>query len=457
MKKVIILLLILFVTGCMVEPDCDINRDGTVTDNELAMCGEVEQYGPYTDITLPTEQGDLAVRLWLPEEEPRYDEGAPIAIYVAGGYEEKDLKNDAPAQDMLVISFLFPGVSESSTGRSSQGTYDFRGDNCIKALRDIILYAGGELKDSNGQTITEVVEINILTDNIGTIGVSNGGNLPIATAAVYGDEIKNHLDYIIQWETPVASQVATRDLGEIILEPLLENPSPKRGEFFNPRYSGYGTKQIEVNYDDLAYDPNSLFPIFHDGNGDGEYTTTDTSNGPSPDLNQDGELTTDEDFPLDFYPGLTKDVYSRPVTHALLDNGVLTLANWPSNIATPDQADAYWNLRESVYLYDDALDNIPGLEGMFLASIEDHVQSNPYKSHIRMALDGWDSSWFKINPTPEYILEVEDTNGFIPDLEANTAPDDWTDTRSYCISESIDDDTYQVAAMHQMADREWQS
>ncbi|MBT4416516.1 hypothetical protein HOC80_00255 [archaeon] len=456
MKKVIILFLILFVTGCMVEPDCDVNRDGTVSDNELRVCGEVELYGPYTDITLPTEQGDLAVRLWLPEDQ-RYDEGAPITIYVPGGYEEKDLKNDVRAQDMLVISFLFPGVTESSTGKESEGTYDFRGDNCIKALRDVILYAAGELEDSNGQTITEVVEQDILTDNIGTIGVSNGGNLPVATAALYGDEIKNHLDYIIQWETPIASQVATRDLGEIILEPLLENPSPKRGKFFNPRYMGYGKKSIEVNYDDLAYDSNSLFPVFHDGNGDGEYTTIDTTNGPSPDLNQDEDVSTDEDFPLDFYPGLVKNFYSRPVTHALLDNGVLTLANWPSDIGTPDEADAYWDLREAVYLYEDALDNIPDLEGMFLASEEDLVQSNPYKSHIRMALDGWDNNWFKINPSQDYILEVEDTNEFIPDLEANTAPSDWTDTKTYCISEDIDDETYQIAAMHQMADREWQN
>ena len=456
MKKVIILFLIILVTGCMVEPDCDINRDGVTTDNELAVCGEVEQYEIYTDITLPTEQGDLAVRLWLPEEQ-RYDQGATIAIYVAGGYEEKDLKNDAPAQDMLVISFLFPGVKELSTGRESDGTYDYRGINSITALRDVTLYAAGELEDKNGLTITEVVETEILTDNIGMISESNGGNLLVAVAAVYGDELKDHLDYIIQWETPVSSQVATRDLGEIILEPLLENPSPKRGEFFNPRYRGYGTKQIEVDYTDLTYNPNSLFQIFHDGNGDGEYTTLDTADGPSPDLNQDGELTTDEDFPLDFYPGLTKNFYSRPVTHALLDNGVLTLKNWPDDIGTPDEADAYWNLRESVYLYSDAIRNIPNLEIMFLASEEDHVQSNPYKSHIRMAHDGCSNTWFKINPSPDYILEVEDTDTFIPDLEANTAPDDWTDTRSYCISESIDDDTYQVAAMHQMADREWQN
>jgi len=410
----------------------------------------------------------LAIRVQIPDKDNiRYSNGAPIVIYAEGGYEADGLPNKKipSLDDMIVITFILPGGENTVQKAHSDGEhYDYRGENSIEALRDIILYAAGKLKDSEGRSIDELVEFDILHDNIGFIGFSFGGNIGIATSAIHGNAIVQHLKYIIQWETPVSSQVATRDLGRMLFRPQYKGGSVQ-GEYFNPRYISYGKNTININYSDVTYDPDSIYPIFHDGNSDGVYTTINGSyyNYPSPDLNDNNNLELNEDYGLDTYPYSTFDidgkvVYSRPVTWALKKNNVFN-GSWPSNIATVEEANKYWDIRESVVLYEDALKNIPELEGMYLLSMRDHVQSDPYKSHVHQAYDGWTSNgkWFKINPDPKYIIELNSTFGedgiFIPNVEPNTAPSDWEDLKSYCIPELISDETYQIAAVHQMADR----
>ncbi|MBT3985688.1 hypothetical protein HOD38_02715 [archaeon] len=407
-----------------------------------------EIVGQYVDVTVD----GIAVRLYTTDD-PRYEEGAPIVVLIKGGYEEKDLYDDLQLHDTIVVTFLFPGVEDDKMGRESEGVYDYRGEDSIEALKYVILYSVGEIEDDDGKKINDVLDY-ALTSNVGAIGVSNGGNLPVASAALYGDELNGYLDYIIQWETPISSQVAARDLGEIVLEPLELTDSPRRGEFFNPRYLGYGKKSIDVDYFDLTYNENSLFEIFHDGNMDGKYTYEMVDGKPNPDLNGNGELSMDEDFPLDYFPDGEKRYYSLPVTQALLDFGVFK--EWPENIATVEEAEDYWKIRESVQLYSAAMNNMPDLKAMFLANVEDHVQSNPHKSHVRQAFDGWNDNgaWIQINPDPEYITEVD---AFVrieelPRNEPNVAPSDWDDIEAYCIPENVDSLKYQQAAVKHMAD-----
>ncbi|HDN79597.1 MAG TPA: hypothetical protein ENG33_03925, partial [Chloroflexi bacterium] len=368
------------------------------------------------DINLPSEStgspnGTLAIRVYAPAAgKARYPEGAPVVVQVQGGDASGFLGNNFPpeADDLVTIALVFPGGTDPITGRSSDGVYDHRGPQSIAALRDVILYAAGQLKDDQGRTIDDVVPVPVLHDNIGLIGFSNGGNIVVAVAALYGEELAPYLRYIIQWESPVSSQIATVDLGRV----RMQCPAGKRGEnnFVNPRYTAYGPYTLEVDYSDLAYDPsNPVFPIFHDGNGDGRYTTVvDPATGcKTPDLDLDGVLELDEDFPLGAYEDGVKRVYSRPVSHALAERDVFAGA-WPADIATPEEADAYWDLREAVRLYDEALSKVPGLEGMVLASVQDHVQSTPDKPHIRQAFEGWrrNSAWVQINPDPAYLVEV---------------------------------------------------
>ena len=417
------------------------------------------------DVDLPSDStssltGTLAVRVHTPMHgHARYPEGAPVLVWGAGGFEVKGINHDLPASvdDIIIVTFVYPGGEDPWAGRQSDGVYDYRGPNCIAALRDVILYAAGELSDSQGRTIDDIVPVPVLHDNIGLEGVSNGGNIIVTVAALHGDELAGHLRYIIQWETPVSSQVATRDLGRVWLQP----PNPGQGDFFNPRYQGYGPKVLAVDYSDLTYDPDgSLREVFHDGNGDGEYTTIEdpVTHLQTPDLNLDGVLDMSEDFPLDTYPySDTKEVYSRAVTHALADNQIFPHP-WPESIAMPSEADAYWDIRESVRLYDDAVANIPDLEAMVLAGVRDHVQSAPTKPHIQQAFEGWHNNgdWVQINPSPAYLIEADPSlagRTDLPNRAPNTPPTDWGRVDTYCVPEDIPKATYQLAAVWQMADR----
>jgi hypothetical protein len=98
------------------------------------------------------------------------------------------------SNDVICITFIFPGGTDPYSGLSSNSSYDYREDNCI----------------------------------------------------------------------------ATRDLGRIWLK-----PSSSQGDYWNPRCLGYGPLILPVDYSDLAFDAGQeIYPLFHDGTGDGGYTTT---------------------------------------------------------------------------------------------------------------------------------------------------------------------------------------
>ena len=457
-------------------PDCDINGDGQVDERENRLCFEADMLGidpdqsdrteteGTIDLRLPSEStdgGTLAVRLYIPEN-PRYEEGAPVIIWVPGGYEMKGINHDLPptADDVIVATFIFPGATDEWSGFSSDGDYDWRGENCIRAMADVILFAAGELKDSEGKTIDDLSPVPVIHDNIGAIGSSNGGNLPVAAAALHGHEFDQYLRYIIQWETPVSSQVANRDFGRV----WVKEGGPKN-DYFNLRYAGYGDLELASDYSDLTYDPTQEWhPVFHDGDGNGTYSTSSYMQLPiqGPDKNMDGIMSLNEDFPLDGYQGGEDGelwFFSRPVTQAMSDENIFAGYGWPDDIATPNQANAYWDIRESVYMYDQAVASVPGLEAMVLAGLVDHVQTNPEKPHLRQAFEGWMDngvSWVQINPNPEYMLEAypgyRKYRDQLPDNTPNRAPDDWTNAQTY-FPEVIETAAYQLAGVYQMMDR----
>jgi len=416
-----------------------------------------------------SSDGTLALLVKTPTEgNARYPDGAPVLIWVLGGTNAGSLSSDLlrVGEDIIVITFLYPGGSQPKSGRSSDGVYDDRGENCILALRDIILYAAGELTDSNGQTIDDISPVPVLHNNIGLLGSSNGGNLAIAAPAFHGADFADNLRYVIQWESPVNSQFATTNLGGVQVQGA-------SGEQYlrvvNPRYTAYGPLEVTIDYSDLAFDPtNPISPIFHDaandfdGDGvteaDGIYTTIVDADGYiTPDLDGDGNLSLSEDFPMQCFHDGVRKVYSRQATYALRTYNVFDPFPWPATILTPEEADAYWDLREAVRLYDNALAAIPNLEGMILGSVEDHVQTAPDKPHLRQAFEGWNmlGAWVQINPDPEYVVAANPIfSGFtLPIPAPNMPPPDWSNADQYCMPETIADGWYQLAAVWQMADR----
>ncbi len=409
------------------------------------------------EIDLPSDAaggGTLALTVYEPLS-ARYPEGAPVVVEVDGGTSWGSLSNPmSDANGIVQIAFLLPGGS--SGGRSSGGTWDDRGSDSILAVRDVIRYAGGQLTDDDGLTLADTLSVTPLSDQVGLIGLSNGGNLVIVTPSLYGPFIDDILRWVVQWESPVSSQAAVSDNSKVALSDCPVGVSATVG-LTNPRYLAYGPLELSMNFSDLSYNASDpYFRLFHDGNGDGVYSTVaDPASGClTPDLNLNGALELNEDYPLKTFTDGSLEVYSRPVTQALHDSGLLS-GGWPSDLDDLSAATAYWSLREAVRHYRGATAAIPGLEGMVLCSREDHVQGDPGRFHIRQAFEGWDhtGAWVRINPDPTYVLEVDSTvTGPLPDNPPNTAPPDWS-SPLYTYPESISNEIVQTAAVYEMADR----
>ena len=398
--------------------------------------------------------GTLALTVYEPAAS-RYADGAPVVVHVPGGTSWGGLANPAHRADgVVLITFLLPGGHDAV--RSSDGVWDNRGLDSIAAVRDVVLYAGGLLADDDGLLLEHRLAVDPLSDQVGLVGSSNGGNLAVVVPSVHGAELDETLRWIVQWESPVSSQAAVCDNSKVALIDCPQGVSGWVGDI-NPRYLSYGPLELTIDFSDLAVDgSNGDLHVLHDGNGDGEYTTVpDPMTGcRTPDLDLDGELELDEDYPLTTYPSGDRRVYSRTVTRALDDSGLLS-GGWPSGVLDLQEAESYWNLREAVRHYAGAVDAIPALEGMVLVSVVDHVQGDPDRFHIRQAFEGWHGTgaWVRLNTAPRYVLEVEPSlTDPLPNTAPNRPPLDWS-SPFYTYPETVPTSILTAAAIFEMADR----
>ncbi|NOX44356.1 MAG: hypothetical protein GXO72_01270 [Caldiserica bacterium] len=125
------------------------------------------------------------------------------------------------------------------------------------------------------------------------------------------------------------------------------------------------------------------------------------------DLNANGRYD-GSDYALGAYPGtfaeVEKRVYSIAALEAAVERGLIE--PWPDDIATPDEARAYWAIRDMSRYYDKAMGNLPGLVAIVIGSVRDHVQATPDYLHILLQYSGWRDAgmrWIRLNPDAAYV------------------------------------------------------
>jgi len=134
--------------------------------------------------------------------------------------------------------------------------------------------------------------------------------------------------------------------------------------------------------------------------------------------------------------GCRKRYYSMALTQALLDNGALTLENWPEDLATPAEAQAAWPYRMTVANYPLLASSTPQLKVMLTFAKQDHVHPAPDKPHIHMAYDGFHDGaglWVRLNADASYVGQVKPDYPLaaFPDNDANTQPANWLNAASW--------------------------
>jgi hypothetical protein len=172
--------------------------------------------GDYT-VQVPSSAGGelgIAVRVFHPAtDEARYSDGAPVIVDVQGGWSAGRVSASGSSTDesehgFVRIELMLPGGSFG--GVTSGGEYDVRGPDSVQALADVLSYASGELADMSGALITDQIPF-ALTDQVGILGGSNGGNLALATLAEHGAALSS-VQWFAAWESPIGDQYAAIDL-----------------------------------------------------------------------------------------------------------------------------------------------------------------------------------------------------------------------------------------------------
>ncbi len=419
----------------------------TTSTMETGSGGSIQRAEPgtvtYTHIQCE-ENGQIAVRIDVPIE-PRYGESAPIVVVASTWFVDKynleatpfHLEYNPVDVGAISISHLWPGKTDPESGVQSEGTYDFGGPNSLAALRDTIRYALGIIPDVEGRYLDEIITVEPLYDNVGMFASSHAGVVATNVMAYYGETLTG-LKYFVGRENPTMAEMYPLEIGHF---------NDQRVPIYNPYYQheGYTPTSINVDYTHLAWIQNGAFPEgrpLFEVPGDRDYVLDDK--GP----NINGQRW-----------------FSHALTQALLDNGVFTLADWPDDLATPQQTADFWPYRITVNNYGLIGEKLPELRVLIPFAAADHVQAAADKPHIRQAYDGFRKTaglWTRLNCDLVYVqAEIHPSASIelgFSDNDANTEPVDWyAKAESWGFAGKLADQltarTVPLAGVAEMADR----
>jgi hypothetical protein len=397
---------------------CDDNRDGVVDSKEAELCKRRQidrsrtKPGDFfvTHIYSP-ENGNIAVRIDLPVS-PRYTEGAPVVVMASTWFVEKytaetvgfHLVYDPTAVGAISVTHLWPGKTDPETGIASDGEYDYGGPESLAALRDTLRFAAGEIPNTDGRYLHQLIDIHPLYDNVGLFSSSHAGVVATNVLAYYGESLEA-VSYFVGRENPTMAEMYPLELGHF---------DDRHKPIYNPYYNheAYTPTTIDIDYSHVRWMQNQEYPEgipYFEVAGGRDYVLS----GKGPHI-------------------LGKRYFSHSLTQALLDNGVFTLENWPHDLATPDETAQFWPSRITVHNYPLIGEKLPDLKVMLVFAAYDHVQAAPDKPHIRQAYDGFKKRaglWTRLNADLSYVqAEIHESASIerrFPDNDANCEPDTW--------------------------------
>jgi hypothetical protein len=387
------------------------------------------------------ESGPIAVQVTLPAQY-RYPEGAGVVVEVppfftpVEGYQQS---LEVFSIGLIHVTFLWPGCTDQKMGHLSGGSRDYGGPGSIAALRDVIRFASGEIGDTNGRTISEIAGMPVMEGNVGLYAFSHPGLSAVSVMAAYGNQLPA-LRYFVGRENPTVDVISAMEIGhydddrEPVINPLYRYPSSFRDD------------DIILDYSTLRWD--TELPACGQGSTGAPYFDRDGNGRRDP---------TDHALGTQCPTMFGKRVYSAALTAALEANGVFAAGEWPMDLATPDEAENWWSVRESPVAYPALVNQIPGLKVLLVFAEKDHVQVLRDKPHIHQAWVGFAESaglWVRLNPDSAYIECLGLDIGDWQDHPAGSAPVNWLDAYRWGYPSSGDSASIAaLAGVAEMADR----
>lgn len=404
---------------------------------------EVQQAGEIFITFIESEGiGKIAVQIQWPEM-PRYSDKAPVVVYAPpffiSGANDFDSLYGLTDLGFIQVGFLYPG-QEGLNGIKSEGEEDYGGPDSIQAFRDVLKFVSGTTTDVNGHRLDELSSIVPDYDNVGIFAFSHPGISSTAVLGTYGESLQS-VSYFVGRENPTEDSIIAMEIGHF----ESDETKPKKGDWptYNPFYNypeDYSSTNLKVDYSTVGWDFQENRPYF-------------------------------EDYLLgDRVPYLFgKRCYSASLTQALLDNNVFTLESWPEDLATPDEAQTWWSVRESIPYYPLLKESMPDLKVMLVFGKQDHVQPTLDNPNTHQAYDGFHETaglWIRLNPDAAYVALLSEAmaKDYV-EHDANTEPENWALIKSWALPHSVVQSTTLVvdvaeagnfsslAALAEMADR----
>ena len=356
----------------------------------------------------------VAVRVWHPGSEgARYDDAAPIAISVSGGWSKNRLSDvtsspEGVAQGFVVVEFLLPG-SRQLDGEATGGAFDTRGFNCRAVLADVIRYAGDALEDAEGSLLSDRVSYADAT-NLGIVGRSNGGNLVLTTLAESADSLPP-VAWFVAWETPVGDQFGAIELNH--------NP------YYRPGTSTATTCPTPGMEAALVFDRSGV-TRFVDVNGNEQELSgllcadLDGNNSCEPGDVMLGGIGAED------APGLYSLHNSQELAAMVASRGPTLFGSVgpPRWMADETETAAFWALRDGALVIPELSTSMPDLLVIHVQTAFDHVQTQPDHPHAAAHLQGWldaGHSFVRLNADASYVAAAAGLDASqVSELDANT-------------------------------------
>jgi hypothetical protein len=379
--------------------------------------------------------GSIAVLIDVPEE-PRYPEGAPVVFDVStwfAGLVGFHDKFDATKVGAINVNHLWPGKCDHHLDACSDGEDDYGGPVAMASLRDAIRFAVGQIPNTDGFYINELLEVEPLLDNVGLYASSHSGVVATNVMAYHGDEFPE-IRYFIGRENPTIPEMYPLEIGH-----WGERRLPIHNPFYDP--DGYGLDSIEVDYSTVGWIQNEEYPEgrpYHQVPGGEDYVLDDK--GPNM---------------------LGRRFFSIGLTQAIWDNEGFTQETWPEDVATPQMTKDIWPYRTAATNYPLLTDTLSeDFKVMLVFSYDDHVQVAQDRPHIHQAFDGFAKTagvdWVRLNPDLAYAQQLNTSAeaSIFSDNDTNDEPEDWGSSRTWGHPYSVDTiEPMSLAGMAEMCDR----
>jgi len=410
--------------------------------------------------TISSEGSDISVMVASPLV-PRYPEGAGIVVVASPIFTATNgfiTEPDLTSLGLVQVSYLWPGETDPRFGARSTGIFDYGGEHSVNILRDVIRFAANRMPDKSGRYVVSMTSIPPLVGEVGVYAFADAGIAAIRAFSLYGSQFQG-LQYFIGREVPTLDTLSAMETGyyDDAGQPV-----------YNPFYvypTNFSYASLTLNYTNLRWDP--------------AYTSSYSKavGRPYLDLDGNGKISAgdyifDGQIPVMF----GKRCYSTALTQALLNNGALSLATWPPDLATPQEAAQDWQIRQTTGLFETMQDDdiIQNMKVMLVFAQNDHAQVAQDKPHIHQLYQGFEFEgrlWVRLNPDRAYVesliqmagVTLPGTPGItptpgpnldFPDNPANTQPADWAQIGTYAYpGQGLAGSLVPLAAVAEMADR----